>query len=86
MAKEKIALNLALGAAMRSARLRVGETQRTLATRAGLDASHYGALERGESGPTYEALLKLADALAIPLHVLLESAAIALDEPQGGSR
>jgi XRE family transcriptional regulator, regulator of sulfur utilization len=57
----------ALGAALRSAQLRAGLSQRALAARAHVSERQIGAIERAQSDPTYETLIKLADALGVPL-------------------
>jgi transcriptional regulator with XRE-family HTH domain len=66
--------HLALGATLRSARLRAGLSQRTLAARAGVSQSHISAIERAQTDPTYETLLKLTDALGVGLGELLAAA------------
>jgi transcriptional regulator with XRE-family HTH domain len=61
----------ALGAALRSARTQAGLTQRALAARSGVSVRQLGAIERAQTDPTYETLLKLADALGVSLSELL---------------
>jgi transcriptional regulator with XRE-family HTH domain len=67
MARKRSAATIALGAALRSARVLAGYTQASLAERAGIGRNYYGALERGEHDPTFETLYKVADALGVRL-------------------
>jgi len=76
MAKEKTALNQALGAAMRSAREEQGYGQEQFAARAGLDRSYYGAIERGEFNVSLATLIKLAGALELTAAELLARAGL----------
>ena len=60
-----------LGAHLRALREARQLTQEGLAERVGLDPSHVANLERGKSAPSVAALLKLADALAVPPSAML---------------
>jgi transcriptional regulator with XRE-family HTH domain len=76
----------ALGAALCSARRSARLTQRTLAARAGISASHVCAIERGEADPTFDTLLDLADGLGVRLGQLFSAAEVdrAVDDTGGG--
>jgi transcriptional regulator with XRE-family HTH domain len=76
MAKEASPLTQALGAAVRSARMQRGYNQETFATRAGLDRSYCGAIERGEFNVSLATLLKLAAALELTGAELLARAGL----------
>lgn len=67
---------VALGAAIRAARLSVGLSQESLATDAEFDRSYMGGVERGEHNLSLMGLKKIADALDIKLSALLKSAGI----------
>jgi transcriptional regulator with XRE-family HTH domain len=64
----------ALGDAIRAARTEKGYTQETLAKRAGLDRSYYGAVERGEFNLTIQTLLRISAGLGVPASALLRRA------------
>jgi len=57
---------------LQRARLRISQVE--AAKRAGMHRNYVGAIERGEINPTYETLLRLADGLDLPLHVLVKQA------------
>lgn len=63
-----------LGLAIRQARGELGVSQEQLAELAGLDRAYLSGLERGTRNPTLETMRRLAQALAVPLHVLIERA------------
>ena len=65
---------VAIGAAIRTARRRVGLSQEDLAHDAGLDRSYVGGIERGEHNLTVLNLLRIADALDCKGSVILEAA------------
>jgi transcriptional regulator with XRE-family HTH domain len=64
-------LALALGAAARQARLRLGFTQLEVALRLGLAPGVYGRIERGGMMPSVPTLKKMSIVLKIPSDTLL---------------
>ncbi len=67
MASEKSTVNVALGAAMRSARREQGHTQESFAALAGISSRYYGAVERGDFSPTVNFVAKVAAGLRVSL-------------------
>jgi transcriptional regulator with XRE-family HTH domain len=63
-----------LGRAIRLRREMLRITQETAARRAGMHRSFFGTLERGETNPTYETLLRVASALRTSMAALIASA------------
>jgi transcriptional regulator with XRE-family HTH domain len=63
MPAKKSLANQTLGKAIRSAREHRGYTQEGLATKASMDRSYYGAIERGEFNLSVDTVLKIAAAL-----------------------
>jgi transcriptional regulator with XRE-family HTH domain len=59
--------HVALGAALREARLAKALSQERLAALCDLDRTYVGGIERGERNPGYANLLRLAEALDTPL-------------------
>ncbi|HST34926.1 MAG TPA: helix-turn-helix transcriptional regulator [Solirubrobacteraceae bacterium] len=76
MAGEKSAVNVALGAAMRSARRERGHTQEGFAALAGVSSRYYGAVERGEFSPSVNVVAKVAAALGMRPSELLGRAGL----------
>jgi transcriptional regulator with XRE-family HTH domain len=66
--------HLAVGEAIRAARAETGLSQEALAAEAGLDRTYVSGIERGERNPSLTNLLKLADALGVPLSELIRRA------------
>jgi len=56
----------AFGEALRAARQQTGLSQDELSERCDFDRTYPSLLERGKRRPTFEMLLRLADALGIP--------------------
>jgi transcriptional regulator with XRE-family HTH domain len=71
MSRKKSADTIALGATIRSVRVRRGYSQESFATHAGLDRSYYGAIERGEFNISFSTLVRIADGLDVPIHELV---------------
>jgi transcriptional regulator with XRE-family HTH domain len=63
-----------LAAAIRRARQQRGITQEALAFNANMTVSTLARIERGRSDPLFTTLVKLADALQIPLRELIGAA------------
>jgi transcriptional regulator with XRE-family HTH domain len=66
MPPKKSAANQALGSAIRAVRKGQGHTQETFASKAELDRSYYGAVERGEFNVTVDTIMVIATGLDIP--------------------
>ena len=62
----------AFGATVRLYRGQAGYSQEELADRAGIHRTYIGGIERGERNPTLTMIHRLARALSIPPHQLLE--------------
>jgi transcriptional regulator with XRE-family HTH domain len=60
-----------LGRAIREARARRGISQEELGFRAGLHRNFVGAIERGETNPTFATLLNVVSGLDLALSVLI---------------
>jgi transcriptional regulator with XRE-family HTH domain len=60
-----------LGAAARTARVRLGLTQADVAERIGMASEVYGRLERGHMLPSVQNLRRLCTVLSVPPHDLL---------------
>jgi transcriptional regulator with XRE-family HTH domain len=64
-----------LGQNLLLARKRAGMSQETVAVGAGLHRTEIGLLERGERVPKIDTLLKVAGAMSVPPHQLLQGIA-----------
>lgn len=62
------------GVAVRTMRKDRGLSQEALAHLAGLDRSYMGGIERGEHNVALVNIKKIANALGVPAHILLEVA------------
>ena len=67
---------VALGVAIREARLGAGLSQEALAVDAELDRSYVGGIERGEHNLTVMNIVKIAVVLELSLSALFESAGL----------
>lgn len=67
---------IALGKAIRAARLEVGVSQERLALLAEVDRSYLGRIERGDNNVALLTLIKIAGALEMPATELLRRAAL----------
>jgi len=67
---------VALGAAIRAARLGVGISQERLALLAEIDRSYLGRVERGDNNAAVLTLIKIAHALGMPLTELMGRAGL----------
>lgn len=61
-----------VGKVIQDCRRKKGMTQEVLSGLADLDRTHYSKIERGLRSPTIETLFKIANALDIPPHSLIE--------------
>ena len=75
---ERFGPSVALGAAVRERRKKLGLSQESLANEAGLDRTYVGGVERGERNPTLKVLWKLAEALQIPPSALVKRTEIGI--------
>lgn len=66
-----VARRRVVGDRIRVARMRRNLTQERLAERAGLDRQAVNRVEQGHQSPRLDTLLLLADALGVPLSVLV---------------
>ena len=71
---ERSPLHGALGRAIRHVRVGRGISQEELGFRSGLHPTYVGGIERGERNPSYTSLMRLADALDVPLATLITDA------------
>jgi transcriptional regulator with XRE-family HTH domain len=62
----------AFGESIRNFRLQANFSQEELAEQAGIDRSYLGAIERGEHNPALLNIIKIAKALGVHPHQLLE--------------
>ena len=69
-----------IGAVIRTCRERKGLSQEVLSGLAGLDRTHYSKIERGLRSPTMDTFFKIAHALDMPTHKLMEELEAALEE------
>lgn len=70
-----------LGIRIRELRQLSKTTQEELAHRADISTQHLGTIERGEQNPTLSTVTAIADALGIPLYLLLCESLLTYDEP-----
>lgn len=61
----------AIGARIREARLYANFTQEALAEEAGLDRQSVNRIEQGHASPMLDSLIRIADALNVPLSDLV---------------
>lgn len=69
-----------IGAVIRTCRERKGLSQEVLSGLAGLDRTHYSKIERGLRSPTIDTFFKIAHALDMPPHQLMEELEAALPD------
>ncbi len=61
-----------IGEVIRTCRVRKGLSQEVLSGLAGLDRTHYSKIERGLRSPNIDTFFKIAQALDMPPHQLME--------------
>jgi transcriptional regulator with XRE-family HTH domain len=61
-----------LGQNVRRIRLQRKLTQEKLAFGAGIDLTYVGGIERGKRNPSLLVMARIADALSVPLHKLID--------------
>jgi transcriptional regulator with XRE-family HTH domain len=76
MPSKKSAANQALGGAIRAVRKEQGYTQESFASRAEIDRSYYGAVERGEFNVTVDTIMAIAVGLDVPAAELFKRAGL----------
>ena len=69
-----------IGEVIRTCRERKGLSQEVLSGLAGLDRTHYSKIERGLRSPTISTFFKIAQALDMPPHKLMEELEAAAGE------
>lgn len=62
-----------IGGVIRRYRKERHMSQELLSGLAGLDRTHYSKIERGLRSPTIETLFRIATALEVPPHVIIET-------------
>lgn len=73
--KSKQEYQIIFGESLRKLRVQADFSQEELAERAGIDRSYLGGIERGEHNLALINIIKIAKALNLPPHKLLESLA-----------
>lgn len=68
-----IARRQAIGDQIRAARLHANLTQEQVALRAGIRIATYGDVEQGHSSPRLDTLIRIADAIGVPLSDLMRT-------------
>lgn len=68
------ALRASVGRVVRSQRYKVGYSQEGFANEAGMHRTYMGAIERGEQNVSLHTLVRIANALKVPLSQLIEEA------------
>ncbi|MEV3857707.1 helix-turn-helix transcriptional regulator [Streptomyces sp. NPDC050095] len=66
-----LAVRRAVGDRIRAVRLHANMTQEGLAERAGLDRQSVNRIEQGHASPVLDNLIRIADALGVPLRDLV---------------
>ena len=77
--QEKQGYLLSFGDSLRNLRTKAGLSQEELAERAGIDRSYLGGIERGEHNLALINIIKIAKALNLLPHKLLENLSTASD-------
>ena len=62
-----------IGQILQEYRVKKGMSQELLSGLAGLDRTHYSKIERGLRSPTLDTLFKLAQALDVPPHEIIQA-------------
>ena len=75
----------AFGNVVREVRLKSGLAQEKLALLAGIERSHLGKIERGESLPTLPLIMRLSKALQVNAADLIAQVEQRLDQGEDGS-
>ena len=63
----------AIGDHIRTARLTAGLTQEQVALRIGMDRATYNRIEQGHSAALLDSLIRIADAIGVPLSDLVRT-------------
>jgi len=79
-AKQASTMGLVLGANIAERRKNLGWTQAQLAECIGVDTETVSRFERGSNLPSLQRLEKLADALSVPLHLLMAASSPRADD------
>lgn len=78
--KQASTMGLVLGANIAERRKNLGWTQAQLAECIGVDTETVSRFERGSNLPSLQRLEKLADALSVPLHLLMAASSPRADD------
>ncbi|MFG2722729.1 helix-turn-helix domain-containing protein [Streptomyces sp. NPDC048416] len=62
-----LARRQAVGDRIRAARLRANLTQEQVGGRTGIDRATYNRIEQGHASPLLDSLIRIADAIGVPL-------------------
>ena len=62
-----------IGQTIQQARIKKGLSQDVVSGLAGLDRTHYSKIERGLRSPTIDTLFKIAHALDVPPHEIIQN-------------
>lgn len=68
-----IARRRAVGERIRSMRLRAGLTQEAVSLRSGISLASYNRIEQGHASPMLDSLIRIADAIGVPLADLVRT-------------
>ena len=82
---ERLARRRAIGERIRIARKGAGLSQLGVAEQVGISVDNYGRIERGQSSPTLDTLLGIADAIGAPLSELVREGSPGRRTGQRGS-
>ncbi|MFE9851135.1 MULTISPECIES: helix-turn-helix domain-containing protein [Streptomyces] len=66
-----LARRRAVGDRIRAARLHAGLTQEAVSLRAGIGLDSYNRIEKGHASPRLDNLIRIADAIGVPLSDLV---------------
>lgn len=69
-----------IGNRIKNFRKKLGYSQKTLAKKVGVAYTYIGQIERAEKKASFHSLLKIANALEMPLEILLENITLNDDE------
>lgn len=67
-----VARRRAVGERIRHVRLHHNLSQRDVCERTGIDMATYSRIEQGHSSPLLDTLIRIADAIGVPLRELME--------------
>jgi len=68
-----IARRRAIGERIRAVRLHANLTQETVSLRSGIGLASYNRIEQGHASPMLDSLIRIADAIGVPLSDLVRT-------------